>query len=158
MSGSETVLNQFETNYLNIFSVLRLAQWLSKRHLGWLARLLLLAANTIFSSSVPLSLSVGRFSVCEHRGLGVVIHPQAVVGDHVHIFPHVVLGGKGRGIPGAPVIGDNVTLGAGAKILGPIRIGNNAVVGANAVVLTDVPAGAVAVGNPARIVGSGSER
>ena len=39
----------------------------------------------------------------------------------------------------APIIGDNVFIGAGAKILGPIKIGNGAVIGANAVVTKNVP-------------------
>ena len=54
-------------------------------------------------------------------------------------------------MPGAPVIGNGVDIGAGAKILGPVHIGAGAVIGANAVVLCDVPAGALAVGIPARI-------
>ena len=49
----------------------------------------------------------------------------------------------------APVIGNNVDIGAGAKLLGPISIGDNVVVGANAVVLCDVPANSIAVGVPA---------
>ena len=51
-----------------------------------------------------------------------------------------------------PTLGGHVDVGAGAKILGPITIGDNAVIGANAVVLTDVPANAVAVGIPARVI------
>ena len=43
-------------------------------------------------------------------------------------------------------------IGAGAKLLGPITVGDGASIGANAVVLRDVPAGAVAVGIPARIL------
>ena len=53
---------------------------------------------------------------------------------------------------GYPVIGNDVEIGCGARILGPVRIGDGAVIGANAVVIADVPAGAVAVGIPARIV------
>jgi AcrR family transcriptional regulator len=52
----------------------------------------------------------------------------------------------------APVIGHRVNIGAGAKILGAIRIGDDAEIGANAVVLRDVPAGAIAVGVPARVI------
>ena len=52
-----------------------------------------------------------------------------------------------------PVIGDRVFIGAGAKVLGGVKIGDDAVVGANAVVLIDVPAGAHAVGVPARVTG-----
>ncbi|MCY4127119.1 MAG: serine acetyltransferase, partial [Pseudomonas sp.] len=53
--------------------------------------------------------------------------------------------------PVAPVFGNNVDIGTGAKILGDIRIGNNVVIGANAVVLVDVPDNCIAVGVPAVI-------
>ncbi|MFC8197770.1 sugar O-acetyltransferase [Streptomyces sp. NPDC057298] len=49
-------------------------------------------------------------------------------------------------------IGDNVWLGAGAIVLPGVSIGDNSVIGAGAVVTKDVPAGVVAVGNPARPV------
>jgi serine O-acetyltransferase len=51
-----------------------------------------------------------------------------------------------------PVIGNGVEIGAGASILGAIHIGDGARIGANSVVLKDVPAGAVAVGAPARVI------
>ena len=63
----------------------------------------------------------------------------------------VVVGLKNVSEPIAPVMGNNVDIGAGAKVLGNIRIGNNVVIGANAVVLTDVPDDSVAVGVPATI-------
>jgi len=50
-----------------------------------------------------------------------------------------------------PTLGDNVTVGAGAKVLGPVEIGSGAQIGANAVVITDVPADYIAVGIPAKI-------
>ena len=53
---------------------------------------------------------------------------------------------------GAPVLGDNVMIHAGAIVVGKIRIGNNAVVGAGAVVVKDVPPDCTVVGNPAYIV------
>ena len=56
------------------------------------------------------------------------------------------------GSDGAPRLGGNVLVGSGAKLLGGIRIGDNAQIGANAVVLDDVPAGATAVGVPARLI------
>jgi serine O-acetyltransferase len=49
-----------------------------------------------------------------------------------------------------PVIGDGVVIGAGARVLGGIRLGDGSLIGANAVVIDDVPAGATAVGVPAR--------
>ncbi len=50
------------------------------------------------------------------------------------------------------MVGDNVTIGAGANIIGPVKIGDNAVIGAGAVVITDIPANSVAVGVPAKVV------
>ncbi|MGK2897381.1 MAG: serine O-acetyltransferase, partial [Burkholderiaceae bacterium] len=61
----------------------------------------------------------------------------------------VVVGLARTDDPCAPVIGDNVDIGAGAKVLGRIRVGNNVMIGANAVVTRDVPDDCIAVGVPA---------
>ncbi|CAN5620542.1 sugar O-acetyltransferase [soil metagenome] len=50
------------------------------------------------------------------------------------------------------VIGDNVWLGGGVIVLPGVTIGENTVVGAGAVVTKDLPAGVVAVGNPAKVI------
>jgi len=73
-----------------------------------------------------------------------------VPGNDIVIAPDVVIGGRGQ--PGAPVIGDNVLIGAGACLLGPVTIGRNVKIGANAVVTSDVPPNVTVVGVPARIV------
>ncbi len=52
----------------------------------------------------------------------------------------------------APVLGNNVDVGANACIIGPIHIGDGAVIGAGAVVVKDVPPRAVVAGNPARVL------
>ena len=91
---------------------------------------------------------VGRRLLIEHFG-GIIVSGDAVIGDDVVIRQGVTIGLRTTGRRGAPVIGDRVDIGAGAKLLGHIRIGNDAVIGANAVVLCDVPDGALAVGIPA---------
>lgn len=81
--------------------------------------------------------------------VGTVIMAQRI-GSNLSITTSVTIGM--RTTPDFPVIGDNVTIGAGARVLGGITLGDGAMVGANAVVLSDVPTGATAVGIPARIL------
>ncbi len=90
----------------------------------------------------------GSNCVIYHFG-GIVISGYAKFGDNCRIRNGVVVGLKNVNDPCAPVIGNNVDIGAGAKVLGNITIGNNVVIGANAVVLTDVPDNSIAVGVPA---------
>ncbi|CAM2180578.1 serine O-acetyltransferase [Paraburkholderia sacchari] len=88
-----------------------------------------------------------------YQGLGIVVHKSARLGSNIIISPNVVIGGKGKGRPGAPIIEDDVVIGAGACILGPVRIGQGAVIGANSVVLTNVQPHTTVVGIPAREIG-----
>lgn len=97
---------------------------------------------------LPCEVDVGRGFVIDHFG-GIVISGYAKFGDHCRIRNGVVVGLSRTDEPCAPVIGNHVDIGAGAKLLGPIRIGNNVVIGANAVVVCDVPDDSVAVGVPA---------
>lgn len=85
------------------------------------------------------------------HSLGTVIGGRAVVGDRVRFLGNNTVGTARDN--GHPVIEDDVEVGCGARILGPVCVGRGAVIGANAVVLSDVPAYAVAVGAPARVVG-----
>jgi serine O-acetyltransferase len=67
----------------------------------------------------------------------------------------VTLGGSGKkGVLRHPKIGDGVLLGAGATVLGPVDIGAGSQIGAGTLVISDLPAHCVAVGVPARIIGS----
>lgn len=87
------------------------------------------------------------------HGAGVVIGETVEIGDRVTVYQGVTLGGTGfaRG-KRHPTIGDDVTIGSGAKLLGPVEIGSSSKVGANAVVIDDVPAHTTIVGNPGRVV------
>lgn len=113
----------------------------------WLLKIM---NRILFSVSLPPSVEVGKNVTFGYQGLGIVVHRNARLGSNIIISPNVVIGGKGRGKPGAPVIEDDVTIGAGACILGDVRIGQGAVIGANSVVLADVAPQATVVGIPAR--------
>ena len=89
---------------------------------------------------------------------------EVTIGDKTQIGPGVQIltadhprdaAGRASGLEfGRPVhIGCNVWIGGGAMILPGVTIGDNAVIGAGSVVTRDVPAGATAFGNPARVRG-----
>lgn len=100
---------------------------------------------------LPCETTVGRRLRIDHFG-GIIVSGDAIIGDDVILRHGVTLGLKHEGERGAPRLGHRVEVGAGAKILGDIQIGDDAKIGANAVVLMDVPAGAIAVGIPAKIL------
>jgi serine O-acetyltransferase len=106
--------------------------------------------SAVAGADIPLNARLGGGLLLPHPN-GVVIHPDAVVGPNCLLFQQVTLG-YGGPKPGAPVLGGHVDVGAGAKVLGGVRVGDHARIGANAVVLDDVPAGATAVGVPARVI------
>ena len=103
----------------------------------------------VAQAEVPLHTELAGGLMMPHPN-GIVIHGEAVVGPNCVLFQQVTLGTR-EGRTGAPVLEGRVDVGAGARILGPVRIGRHAIIGANAVVVDDVPAGAVAVGIPARV-------
>ncbi len=81
--------------------------------------------------------------------IGTVISARHI-GQNCTIIASVTIGM--RNTWEFPVIGDDVFIGAGARVLGGIQVGDGALIGANAVVIDDVPAGATAVGVPARLI------
>lgn len=90
-------------------------------------------------------------------GPGLFIsHGQATIlsaeriGARLQVHQGVTIGWDYKG-DRRPIVGDDVFIGAGAKVLGAITIGDGARIGANAVVVCDVPAGATAVGAPAKV-------
>jgi serine O-acetyltransferase len=106
--------------------------------------------SVVTGADIPLGTRIGGGLVIPHPN-GIVIHTDCVIGPNCIIFQQVTLG---EGHDGVPALGGDVQLGAGAKLLGNLHVGDHAVVAAMAVVTHDVPAGATAVGIPARILKS----
>jgi len=127
------------------------AHWLWKHKIPVIPRMLSVLNRLVFATQLPASTQLGKGVRLNYSGLGTVIHARAVIGNNVEVGPGVVIGGRSK-LYEVPVIEDDVQIGVGAKVLGPIRVGRGAVIGANAVVLHDVPAGAVVVGIPARVL------
>lgn len=148
--------SQFEvlTTYPGVHALIfhRMAHALWQIRLRWLARFTAHFARWITGIEIHPCAKIGRRVFIDH-GMGVVIGETAEIGDDCTLYHGVTLGGtswnKGKR---HPTLEAGVVIGAGAKILGPITLGAGAKVGSNAVVVKDVPAGATAIGIPARIL------
>ena len=119
----------------------------------WLGRFISHIARGLTGIEIHPGATIGRRVFIDH-GFGVVIGETAEVGDDCTIYQGVTLGGTSlfKGAKRHPTLGRGVIIGAGAKVLGAFTVGEGAKVGSNAVVVKEVPPGATAVGNPARII------
>lgn len=134
-----------------VFHRLAHAAW--NRGWHWLGRFLSHVSRFLTGIEIHPGAVIGRRVFIDH-GMGVVIGETAEIGDDCTIYQAVTLGGTSlyRGTKRHPTLGRGVVVGAGAKVLGGFTVGDGAKIGSNAVVVKPVPAGATAVGNPARIL------
>ena len=98
--------------------------------------------------SIPPGARIGA-GLCLHHPQNVVVSEHAVIGEDCTLYQDVVIA-EGGSVPGAPKLGDRVTVYAGAKVLGGVVIGNDVEIGANAVVTRDVPDDSVVASTPGR--------
>jgi serine O-acetyltransferase len=134
---------------------MRVRPKLARAPLSVLYRMLFRAVRNFYGIELPYSVQLGRRVVFEHQH-GIVVHGDTVIGDDCIVRQGVTLGIRRMdGLDQAPVIGNSVNIGAGAKILGHVTVGDGAAIGANAVVLDDVPAGALVTGIPAKVTSRG---
>lgn len=115
----------------------------------WLSHL----ARWLTGIEIHPGAKIGRRVFIDH-GMGVVIGETAEVGDDCTIYQGVTLGGTAleRDRKRHPTLERGVVVGAGAQVLGPFTVGAGARIGSNSVVVKAVPAGATAVGIPARVI------
>ncbi|TAK89425.1 MAG: serine O-acetyltransferase [Burkholderiaceae bacterium] len=118
----------------------------------WLARFISQLGRWLTQIEIHPGAKIGRGVFIDH-GAGVVIGETAEIGDYCTIYQGVTLGGTSlNGGKRHPTLAEGVVVGAGAKVLGPFTVHKGARIGSNAVVTREVPAGATAVGIPARII------
>ena len=109
----------------------------------------------LHSASISIDARFGGPLVLPHGVSGIFITQSAVIGKNVVIFQQVTIGAntvEGSKSYGAPVIGNNVYIGAGAKIIGKAEIADNCRIGANCVVVDNVPFNSLVVTNKPRII------
>ena len=113
------------------------------------ARLLAHVVRMATGVEIHPAADLGRRVTIDH-GMGVVVGETAEIGDDVHLYHGVTLGGNDpRPVKRHPTVGDGVHVGANATLVGDITVGEQARIGAGSVVVADVPAGATVTGVPA---------
>ena len=126
----ETTSNPTATKILLFFS---------RRNIPLVSRFVRVLYNSDIQSRLPPDVHLPH-------PYGIIVHPQAVIGRRVTLMQQVTIGGRDHRENIAPLIGDDVYIGAGARVLGDVRIGHGVVIGANAVVTRDIPPGVTVVG------------
>jgi serine O-acetyltransferase len=143
------------TCYPGLHAVLlhRLAHGLWNLGFKWVGRFISHLSRWFTGIEIHPAAKIGDRVFFDHA-MGVVVGETAEIGDGCTIYQGVTLGGTSlyKGEKRHPTLGKDVVIGAGAKVLGGFTVGDGAKVGSNAVVTKPVPAGATAVGNPARII------
>lgn len=104
-------------------------------------------------TGIELNINVAESGLHLSHGK-IVVSSIAKIGKNCKILRDVTIGGQGRyDRNGAPIIGNRVFIGSGAKIIGSITIADDVVIGANAVVAKDIiEANTTWAGNPAKKV------
>lgn len=126
--------------------------WLWNHGLKSLARISSQFTRFMTGVEIHPGAQIGRRFFIDHA-MGVIIGETTIVGDNCTLYQGVTLGGTGNEVGKRhPTLGNNVTVGCGAKVLGNITIGDNVKIGGNSVVVKDVPANCTVVGVPGRIV------
>ena len=131
-----------------------LQQRLGAADRDFLATLVSRLSRIFTSVEIEVGAQIGPGMIILH-GVGLTITAFAVIGERCQLMQGVTVGAiwmPEENRFGAPRIGDDVKIFSGAQVLGDVHVGDGAYIGANAVVLKDVPAGATAVGVPARVI------
>ena len=133
----------------------RRSHWCWTHGLKWLGRFISHIARGLTGIEIHPGALIGERVFFDHA-MGVVVGETAEIGDGCTIYQGVTLGGTSlyKGVKRHPTLGKNVVVSAGAKVLGGFLVGDGVKIGSNAVVIKPVPAGATAVGIPARIIPS----
>lgn len=130
------------------FSVwLRLAS--QKGWIGKLAYPIFYYKKRKYGIDIHCSTQIGYGLYIGHGG-PLVVNPTTIIGNNVNLSQYTTIGANGG--HQAATIGDNVYIGPNVCIIDDVTIGNNATIGAGSVVTKDIPEGATAVGNYAKVI------
>ena len=142
-----------------ILSLFRLATWVRSNKILiilfiWYLPFYRFFVEWVMGIELPWSLKAGRGLKLQH-GQALVVHGQTIIGSNCGLKHSTTIGirmNPDGSVGRAPIIGNNVDIGAQVCIIGAIEIGDNVAIGAGSIVVKSIPANCVVVGNPARVV------
>lgn len=154
LSPKKLVMGFFTLSTFTFVFTYRVSHWLRKKGIPVLPGIFGLINKVLHSCEISPRAEIGPGFRVAHS-TGIVIGPDVKIGSNFELFHNVTLGSSNKNRSGQvyPIIGNNVTVFAGACVLGPVIIGDNVSVGANAVVNKDVPPNVVVAGVPAKVIG-----
>lgn len=132
----------------------RLSHFCFEYKLSILAKIFSLINFLLFGIEIAVQCDIGKGLFFPHT-VGTVIGALRI-GENALIYQGVTLGAKSVDFSyssdSRPVVGDNVSIGSGAKVLGGIKVGDGVTIGANSVVVKDVMDHVVVAGVPAKVI------
>ena len=153
ISCKELVLNLYKSPGFRFSFFFRISKLKSRNSfLGFICYQLYKKYSIKYGFQIPLTVEIGSGLALPHFG-GIVVNSKSIIGENCNLLHNVTLGNNkvGRKV-GAPVIGNNVFVGAGAVIIGKVIIGDNVLIAPNAFVNIDIPDGCIAIGNPCKVI------
>lgn len=108
--------------------------------------------KVVYGFQISYHTHIGKGFYLGHFGM-VIINEKAVIGNNCNINQGVTIGAENRGKrKGAPIIGNEVWIGANSVVVGNVTIGNNVLIAPLTFVNFDVPDNSVVIGNPGKIL------
>ena len=133
----------------------RIGRWLKSNNHTFLAGMCQRFMHHFAHCWIGVSAEIGSGFLIAHVS-GLVIGGGTIFGKNCDVRQNITFGGnyskKGVDDRQYPIIGDNVSFGAGCVVVGPIHVGSNSIIGANSVVTRDVPEGVIVSGIPAKVI------
>ena len=133
----------------------RVGRALKKRRMSFLASMCQRIMHHACHCYISVPADIGPGFLIAHVG-GIVVGGKTKIGANCDIRQNVTFGGnfskKSEDGRSQPLLGDGISVGAGACILGPVLVGDNVIVGANSVLTREVPANMIVSGVPAKVL------
>jgi len=154
MSIVKSVYRFFFYPYYNVIYLYKLMKILYKNNFKLLSTLVRNSLIRNYGIFIGFETEIGENLNLPHPQ-GIILGEGVKIGDNCTIYHQVTMGQKRGNLDNDndyPIIGNGVTVFAGAKIIGNVKVGDNSVIAANSVVITDVESGSIYAGIPAKKV------